>query len=110
MIETGAWSRNAAHGNACATRLASQIAGVTGVELMFPVEANAVFILGPDALFTRLRARGWQFYTFIGGGARFMFAWDADVSRVDALAQDIRVSAADVAPPSADAGLRAIGA
>jgi threonine aldolase len=33
--------------------------------------------------------------TFIGGGARFMFAWDADPARVDALARDIRaVSAA----------------
>ena len=37
-----------------------------------------------------LRARGWRFYTFIGGGARFMFAWDTDVARVEALAADIR--------------------
>ena len=42
-----------------------------------------------------LRQRGWQFYTFIGGGARFMFAWDSDEARVDALVRDIReVSAA----------------
>jgi threonine aldolase len=33
--------------------------------------------------------------TFIGGGARFMFAWDADPARVDALVRDIRsISAA----------------
>ncbi|MGS0014490.1 hypothetical protein ACUOIJ_24805, partial [Escherichia coli] len=38
----------------------------------------------------RLRERGWRFYTFIGGGARFMFAWDADLARVNALAQDLR--------------------
>jgi threonine aldolase len=36
-----------------------------------------------------LRARGWRFYTFIGGAARFMFAWDADPAEVDALARDI---------------------
>jgi threonine aldolase len=39
-----------------------------------------------------LRNRGWSFYTFIGGGARFMFAWDADPARVDALAADIRAA------------------
>jgi len=37
-----------------------------------------------------LRGRGWHFYTFIGGGARFMFAWDAQPQRVDELATDIR--------------------
>jgi len=36
-----------------------------------------------------LRRRGWLFYTFIGGGARFMFAWDAAPERVDQLAADI---------------------
>jgi hypothetical protein len=41
------------------------------------------------------RNRGWRFYIFIGGGVRFMFAWDADPARVDALARDIRpISAA----------------
>jgi threonine aldolase len=37
-----------------------------------------------------LRDRGWRFYTFIGGGARFMFAWDAELHRVDELAADLR--------------------
>jgi threonine aldolase len=60
---------------------------------MFPVEANAVFLRAPDAVLERLRGRGWRFYTFIGGGARFMFAWDADPARVDALAADIRHAA-----------------
>ena len=36
-----------------------------------------------------LAERGWKFYSFIGGAARFMFAWDADPARVDALADDI---------------------
>ncbi len=58
--------------------------------LMFPVEANAVFLLAPEEKLAALRARGWRFYTFIGGGARFMFAWDSDFARVDQLAADIR--------------------
>jgi threonine aldolase len=94
MLESGAWLRNAAHGNACAKLLADEVASVTGVELMFPVQSNAVFLKMPAAAMDALRTRGWQFYTFIGGGARFMFAWDADPARVKALVDDIRAIAA----------------
>ena len=93
MLESGAWLRNADHGNRCARRLAEGIAFLPGVEPMFPVESNAVFLSAPDAVLEGLRRRGWRFYTFIGGGARFMFAWDADPARVDALIEDIRVEA-----------------
>lgn len=93
MLESGAWLRNATHGNACAARLAEAIDGLPQVSLMFPVEANAVFLKAPAPVLDALRSRGWRFYTFIGGGARFMFAWDADPARVDALAADIRDAA-----------------
>ena len=42
-----------------------------------------------DEILTALRDRGWRFYTFIGGGARFMFAWDSDFKRIDALLADL---------------------
>ncbi|WP_445680850.1 threonine aldolase family protein [Radicibacter daui] len=93
LMETGAWISNARHSNHCAKRLAAQIADVPGVELMFPVEANAVFLRAPEGVLEKLRARGWRFYTFIGGGARFMFAWDASPARVDELASDIKAVA-----------------
>jgi threonine aldolase len=38
----------------------------------------------------KLRKRGWRFYTFIGGAARFMFAWDSDLKRLEELAADLR--------------------
>ncbi|MEH3102590.1 MAG: low specificity L-threonine aldolase [Sphingomonas phyllosphaerae] len=90
LLESGAWLDNARHGNACAKRLARQVEGLPGVDLLFPVEANGVFLTAPAELLQELRVRGWRFYTFIGGGARFMFAWDALPSRIDALASDIR--------------------
>ncbi|GEP02373.1 threonine aldolase family protein [Methylobacterium oxalidis] len=95
MLESGAWLANARHGNACAARLAQAVAGLPGIELMFPVEANAIFLRMPPDRMEALRARGWRFYTFIGGGARFMFAWDADPARVDALARDLEAVALD---------------
>ncbi len=90
MLQSGAWLRNAAHANACARRFAEQIAGLPGLEVVFPVEANAVFLRLPDRAMAALRQKGWRFYTFIGGGARFMFAWDADPAQVDALAAGLR--------------------
>src|ERR1700704_3853586 len=89
MLESGAWLRNAAHGNACAERLSRQIGGLPGLEITFPVQANAVFVRMPDAKLAALRERGWQFYTFIGGAARFMFARDAQPQRVDEWAADM---------------------
>lgn len=89
IFESGAWLRYAEHANACARRFATAVERAPGVSLLFPVEANAAFMSAPDAVLKGVRARGWQFYTFIGGGARFMFAWDADPSMVDRLALDI---------------------
>jgi threonine aldolase len=90
MLESGAWLKNAAHANGCARRLEAQIKDIPEVAPMFPVEANSVFLRARPEMLDRLRAKGWRFYTFIGGGGRFMFAWDADPARVDALAADIR--------------------
>lgn len=89
MFESGAWLRNAANANACARRLASRLEGIQGMEVLFPVESNAVFLHAPARKLESLRARGWRFYTFIGGGARFMFSWDSSIERVDELAEDI---------------------
>ncbi|MCQ9155120.1 threonine aldolase family protein [Acidomonas methanolica] len=93
VLESGAWLDYAGHANAAARRLAEAVAGVPGVETVFPVQANAVFLRMAPEVTAALRDRGWVFYEFIGGAARFMFAWDAEVARVDALAADIAAEA-----------------
>lgn len=90
MLESGAWKRNGEHANAMANRLHTAIKDVPNASIMFDVEANAVFLMASEPHLQQLRERGWRFYTFIGGGARFMFAWDTDPARVDQLAADIR--------------------
>ncbi|TMS56850.1 low specificity L-threonine aldolase [Imbroritus primus] len=98
LLEHDVWLRNARHANAMATLLAERIAGVPGVRLMFPVQANAVFAELPLPAIDALRARGWKFYTFIGaGGCRFMCAWDTSEETVEALARDIRECCASAA-------------
>lgn len=88
MLESGVWLRNGAHANLSARTLANAISTLPQVELLFPVEANAVFVKAPETVIAQLRERNWRFYTFIGGAARFMFAWDADPKRVQALIDD----------------------
>ena len=95
LLEGGAWLRNGAHANACAKALTEAVADLPDFKLMFPVQANAVFLAASEDRLQALQNRGWRFYTFIGGGARFMFAWDADPARVDALARDIRAVSAE---------------
>jgi threonine aldolase len=59
--------------------------------MLAPVEANAVFAQLPGAVLEGLRARGWQFYTFIGaGGARFMCSWQTSEEDIEGLLHDVR--------------------
>ena len=91
MLEDGTWLRHAAHANAMAKRLADGIAGLPGVQLIAPVEANGVFAHVPERATEALHARGWQFYVFVGEtGCRFMCAWDTTEAVVDAFVADIR--------------------
>jgi threonine aldolase len=93
MLEGGAWLRNAQHANACARTFAERFEKLPGAELLFPVQANGVFLKLPLPMQEALRAKGWQFYTFIGGGARFMFAWDSDEARIAELLRDLEAIA-----------------
>ena len=91
LLQDDAWLRYANHANRCARLLAELVADVPGASLMFPVEANGVFLQLSETAIERLRAWGWRFYTFIGaGGARFMCSWDSEEARVRELAADIR--------------------
>jgi threonine aldolase len=94
MLESGAWLRNATHATNCARSFAAQIKNIPGIRIAGPVEANAVFVEATEETLIRLRERGWKFYTFIGGAARFMFSWDTDPARAEALCRDLRECAA----------------
>ena len=91
LLENDAWLKHSRHANHCAQLLSQLVSDIPGVELMFPVEANGVFLQLSEPAVAALTARGWRFYTFIGkGGARFMCSWDTEEARVRELAADIR--------------------
>ena len=92
MLETGAWLRNAEHSNRCAALLEERLRTISAIRIMFPRQANSVFVEMPPGWLQELRALGWHFYTFIGvGAARFMCSWDTTEARIDQLISDIEV-------------------
>ncbi|MEO0562558.1 MAG: low specificity L-threonine aldolase [Chloroflexota bacterium] len=91
LLENDVWLENANHANARAQQLYEGIQDIPGVSLMFPRQANSVFVQMPQDLISGMHARGWTFYTFIGeGGCRLMCSWDTKPETVDAFLADIR--------------------
>jgi threonine aldolase len=88
MLQNGHWLRHAGHANAMAQRLAQRVSAA-GATLLQPTVVNSVFVSLPEPAMARLRAAGWVFYTFIGGGARFMCSWATTEAAIDHLASDI---------------------
>ncbi len=91
MLQDGHWLRHARRANAMATRLAEGIGGL-GLEVLYPVQSNAVFVTLGEARIEKLREAGWAFYQFIGtGGARFVCPWNTSEQSVDDLLGAIRL-------------------
>jgi threonine aldolase len=90
LLDSGAWLRNARHANAAARRLEAGLREIAGVEVLFPCQANAVFLNLSSQVTRGLEQRGWRFYTFAGVGARLMCSWDTTDGDIAALVTDVR--------------------
>lgn len=89
LLKNNCWRQNAANANAMAQRLSAGCQRL-GLTLLFPCQANSVFITLAKPQQEKLREKGWHFYTFIGaGGCRFMCSWDTTTEDVDALLADL---------------------
>jgi threonine aldolase len=88
LLESGAWLRNAEHANAMARQLSERLKGIPGVQVLFPPQANAVFVQMPADQVDELRRAGWRFYSMVGG-QRLMCSWDTQMADVAALASTL---------------------
>ena len=90
LLTDGLWLRNAAHANAMATRLAVGLAAIPGVDVVYPVQADAVFAR-LDAGHVAALQQDWTFYLWdeSTSTARWMTAFDTQESDVDAFLSDI---------------------
>ncbi len=91
LLHDGLWRANALHANAMARRLADGVREVDGVEIVYPVQANAVFArLHPRHI--AVLQREWTFHVWDEPGCvvRWMTAFDTSEADVDAFADNIR--------------------
>jgi threonine aldolase len=93
LLRDDLWRRPAAHANQMARRLERELAGVAGVTIAQPVQANALFAILPPAATASLQ-RDWRFYTWdeSTGEVRWMCSWDTRPEDVDAFADAVRAA------------------
>ncbi len=84
-IADGLWLRLAQASNAAAARITVGIAGVPGLRLIAPVEANELFLEMPAGVMDALEQGGFQFYRRSPTLARFVCRFDVTDAEADAL-------------------------
>ena len=91
LLSGDLWLRNARHANAMAQRLAEGVKTVDGVEILYPVEANAVFARLPHDVSERLQKR-YRFYFWdeAAGDVRWMCSFDTAEQDVDGFVAALR--------------------
>ena len=66
------------------------------IQIVFPRQANSVFLKMPESAISTLHQQGWQFYTFIGAdSARFMCLWDTTEKSINQLINDVKAAIID---------------
>ncbi len=84
LLTDDVWLRNAEHANRASRRLAERLRSEAEIDIIFPVEANAVFLRMNEQLVRGLHERGRHFYKFIEPDIyRLMCSWsvtEADIA------------------------------
>jgi threonine aldolase len=96
QLSDGLWLRLAGHANAMAARIAHGLAGIPGISLLHPVEANELFVLMPEAVIQGLETAGFLFYPWpaeAGPCIRLVTAFDTEAGHADGLVAAIQAAA-----------------
>lgn len=87
LLHDDLWLANARAANAAATALADACGPK---RLVYPVEANELFVRMTPQEAATLRAQGFDFYDWAPGEIRLVTSWDQDLDAVGQLASAIR--------------------
>lgn len=91
MLQDNVWLGHAAHANGMAEHLERAMRALPEVKILFPRQANSVFVELPTSVIEKMWERGWMFYNFIGkGGCRLMCAWDTTETDIAEFAADLK--------------------
>jgi threonine aldolase len=86
LLQDDVWLDNARASNAAAQALAE----AAPERLIYPVQANEIFLRATDEEAAGLRAKGFDFYEWGAGQIRFVTSWDHSADAVGPLADAIR--------------------
>ncbi len=86
LLEDDRWLENARQANAGAQKLGAAL----GAKLIYPVEANEVFVRMSSTEAAHLRAQGFEFYDWADGEVRFVVSWDQHDSEVEAFSAALK--------------------
>jgi threonine aldolase len=84
----GLWLDNARHANAMARRLVAGLTALKGVQLLYPVDANEIFVVLPAQVHDALQAAGAQYHPWPSDrpgerAFRLVTAFDTEPAAVD---------------------------
>ena len=95
-LRDGLWLDNARHANALASRLAQGFRGMPNLEILFPVQANEVFVVMPESTVSGLEVLGFKFYRWPacrpeqGVAIRLVTSYVTTVEEVDGILRATR--------------------
>ena len=90
LLNGDVWLRNARRANEAARELAQRLRNEAGIENVFSVESNAVFVQLDDRVVRGLHTRGWRFYKFMEPDIyRLMCSWSTKDEEISMLVGDL---------------------
>lgn len=90
LLDDNLWLQLAGRANRAARLLSDYLCQLDGVELVYPVDGNEVFVRLPELYVQRVRSAGVKFYPWPGDCHRFVCNWSTDDSEIEALAVLLR--------------------
>lgn len=98
-LSDGLWLDNARHANAMARRLVAGLTAIKGAQLLYPVEANEIFIILPARLHDALQSAGVRYHPWPSDrpgerAYRLVTAFDTDPKDVDRVLSVARMGVA----------------
>lgn len=92
LLESDLWWRNAQNANQMAAYLAQEIKLLPNMSIIYPVEANAVFVKMPEFVTNQVRQHSFFYDWDNEGTVRLMCSFDTQKHHIDALVNAIKTA------------------
>ena len=84
------WLKNGHHANNMARLMESKIIELNLAPIVYPVEANALFLDVSRETISKMGEKGWTIYQLADGYGRIMFSWDTTEEDVNSFVNDLQ--------------------